>query len=50
MSDHLDVDPRRRALGDGYVLLLRGHRFHTGRGARRAARVVDVTDTPRSTT
>jgi CDP-glycerol glycerophosphotransferase (TagB/SpsB family) len=49
MPDHLDVPAAAAALGDGHVLLLRGHRFHTPAGhetAPGAARVVDVTDHP----
>jgi CDP-glycerol glycerophosphotransferase (TagB/SpsB family) len=50
LSDHLDVDRAAELLGDGFVLLLRGHRFHTvppsdaPEGAR--ARVLDVTAHP----
>ena len=42
---HLDVDRAAEQLGDDYVLLLRGHRFHAG-GGRWAARVLDVTAYP----
>lgn len=49
MADHLDTDAAAEALGPGYLILLRGHRFHararegrTGSGAR----VLDVTDHP----
>ncbi len=44
MTDFLDVEAASRALGDRYVLLLRGHRFHTP--ATTAAGVVDVTAYP----
>jgi CDP-glycerol glycerophosphotransferase (TagB/SpsB family) len=44
MADHLDIDAFADALGETHVLLLRGHRFHAGRGDRRA--VLDVTDHP----
>jgi CDP-glycerol glycerophosphotransferase (TagB/SpsB family) len=50
LSDHLDVALAADLLGDGHVLLLRGHRFHTVRptdaSAGRSARVVDVTGHP----
>lgn len=48
MVDHLDLEAAADALGDGYVLLVRGHRFHAKVPARRGrtARVVDVTDHP----
>ncbi len=48
MADHLDVPAAAEALGEDYVLLLRGHRFHARHPARhgRTARVVDVTDHP----
>ena len=42
---HLDVEQAAASLGDDYVLLLRGHRFHAAAG-RSAARVVDVTSYP----
>ena len=42
---HLDVEEASAGLGDDWVLLLRGHRFHAGTGAR-SSRVVDVTDYP----
>jgi CDP-glycerol glycerophosphotransferase len=42
---HLDVEQAAASLGDDYVLLLRGHRFHASAG-RWAARVVDVTSYP----
>jgi CDP-glycerol glycerophosphotransferase (TagB/SpsB family) len=41
---HLDVAQAAAMLGDDYVLLLRGHRFHAG--AATAGRVVDVTTYP----
>lgn len=48
MVHHLDLEAASRALGPDYVLLMRGHRFHstattTGDGA---ARFLDVTDYP----
>lgn len=42
---HLDVEQAAAALGDDYVLLLRGHRFHAP-GDRWGSRVVDVTTYP----
>ena len=42
---HLDVEEAAAALGDEYVLLLRGHRFHAGGGSW-GSRVVDVTSYP----
>ncbi|MFL6061021.1 MAG: CDP-glycerol glycerophosphotransferase family protein, partial [Marmoricola sp.] len=42
---HLDVTRAAAALGDDYVLLLRGHRFHAP-SAGSAARVLDVTSYP----
>jgi CDP-glycerol glycerophosphotransferase (TagB/SpsB family) len=42
---HLDVEQAAAALGDDYVLLLRGHRFHAA-GDRWGSRVVDVTTYP----
>ena len=44
MTDFLDVEAASRALGDRYVLLLRGHRFHNP--GPTAAGVVDVTPYP----
>ena len=41
---HLDVEEAASALGPDYVVLLRGHRFHSPGGA--ASRVVDVTTYP----
>jgi CDP-glycerol glycerophosphotransferase len=43
---HLDVESAGEALGDGYVLLLRGHRFHPRSTQQRAARWMDVGDYP----
>ncbi|GAA4111174.1 hypothetical protein GCM10022215_06820 [Nocardioides fonticola] len=47
-ADHLDVAAAAQALGERYVLLLRGHRFHRPAGVRgpAGARVVDVTAYP----
>jgi CDP-glycerol glycerophosphotransferase (TagB/SpsB family) len=42
---HLDVEQAAAMLGDDYVLLLRGHRFHAS-GDRWGSRVVDVTSYP----
>lgn len=45
---HLDLERASAALGEDYILLMRGHRFHA-RGASRppeSARVLDVTDYP----
>jgi CDP-glycerol glycerophosphotransferase (TagB/SpsB family) len=44
-AHHLDVEQAAAALGDDYVLLLRGHRFHAP-GSAHAARVLDVTSYP----
>jgi CDP-glycerol glycerophosphotransferase (TagB/SpsB family) len=42
---HLDVERAAAALGEGYVLLMRGHRFHAPtRGS--GSRVIDVTGHP----
>ncbi len=48
MVSHLDIEAARRALGDDYVFLLRGHRFHIRAAGRtsEAGRAVDVTDYP----
>ncbi len=48
MADHLDLEAAAEALGEDYVILLRGHRFHARNPARRGrtARIVDVTDHP----
>jgi CDP-glycerol glycerophosphotransferase (TagB/SpsB family) len=44
---HLDIERAARLLGPGFVLLLRGHRFHRLRPVReRGARLVDVTAYP----
>ena len=48
-STDLDLAAAARALGEDYVLLVRGHRFHAKAGAvsgRHHARVVDVTAYP----
>ncbi|MGZ5416543.1 MAG: bifunctional glycosyltransferase/CDP-glycerol:glycerophosphate glycerophosphotransferase [Nocardioides sp.] len=45
---HLDLESATERLGEEYVFLMRGHRFHA-RGARRSgrtARLIDVTDYP----
>ncbi len=45
---HLDLESASSRLGDDYVFLMRGHRFHargTGRSGR-TARLIDVTDYP----
>jgi CDP-glycerol glycerophosphotransferase len=44
-THHLDVEQAAAALGDDYVLLLRGHRFHTS-AAPAGSRVLDVTSYP----
>jgi CDP-glycerol glycerophosphotransferase len=46
MVDHLDVAATAEALGPGYVLLLRGHRFMPGGDSRAVSRVIDVTGYP----
>lgn len=48
MVSHLDVGEAAEALGDDFVLLMRGHRFHApGRDTTRAvASVIDVSDYP----
>jgi CDP-glycerol glycerophosphotransferase len=45
---HRDIEAARTALGDDYVFLLRGHRFHLRASGRTAegGRAVDVTDYP----
>ncbi len=45
---HLDIESARAALGEDYVFLLRGHRFHLRAAGRTAegGRAVDVTDYP----
>jgi CDP-glycerol glycerophosphotransferase (TagB/SpsB family) len=45
LVDHLDVAAAAEALGPGYVLLLRGHRFMSA-GPARGSRVLDVTTYP----
>ncbi|HET7385990.1 MAG TPA: CDP-glycerol glycerophosphotransferase family protein [Nocardioidaceae bacterium] len=48
-GDFFDVDAAATALGEGFVLLLRGHRFHpphTSPGKTGRARLIDVTDHP----
>ena len=45
--DQLDVERAARELGEGYVFLLRGHRFHRPRsGSTLGARLRDVTEYP----
>lgn len=48
LVSHLDLEAARTALGDDYVFLLRGHRFHVRASGRSAegGRAVDVTDYP----
>jgi CDP-glycerol glycerophosphotransferase (TagB/SpsB family) len=46
MVDHLDVTAAARALGPGYVLLLRGHRFMSATDPGDGSRVLDVTAYP----
>lgn len=48
LVSHLDIAAARSALGDDYVFLLRGHRFHVRASGRRdeGGRAVDVTDYP----
>ncbi|NYI79924.1 CDP-glycerol glycerophosphotransferase family protein [Nocardioides panzhihuensis] len=48
MVEHLDVVAASEALGDDYVILLRGHRFNSKGSERseRTARIIDVTDYP----
>ena len=44
---HLDVESASALLGNEFVLLARGHRFHMAAGrSPRSARLVDVTDYP----
>jgi CDP-glycerol glycerophosphotransferase len=44
---HLDLEASSQALGDDYVLLMRGHRFHPGQErASGNARLIDVTHYP----
>lgn len=46
MTDHLDLAQAADGLGPGFVVLLRGHRFHTPPPVAGAARIVDVTAYP----
>ncbi|MDN5744446.1 MAG: CDP-glycerol:glycerophosphate glycerophosphotransferase [Nocardioidaceae bacterium] len=49
MVRHLDLEAASRALGPDYVLLMRGHRFHTAASSPLndgTARFLDVTDYP----
>jgi CDP-glycerol glycerophosphotransferase len=48
MTRHLDLESATASLGDDYVFLMRGHRFHAQAGERsgRSARLLDVTDYP----
>jgi len=48
MVEHLDVVAASEALGDDYVILLRGHRFNSKGSPRseRTAQLIDVTDYP----
>ena len=48
MAKHLDVESASRALGDDYVMLMRGHRFHARAGHHegRSTRMIDVTTYP----
>jgi CDP-glycerol glycerophosphotransferase len=47
LTPHLDLEAASRALGPGYVMLLRGHRFHVHADrAEAGARLLDVTDYP----
>ncbi len=48
MTRHLDLESATALLGDDYVFLMRGHRFHARAGERagRSTRLVDVTDYP----
>ncbi len=44
---HLDLETSSKALGDDFVLLMRGHRFHPGqRRPAEKARLIDVTTYP----
>ncbi len=48
LAEHLDLETASEALGEEYVFLMRGHRFHS-RGAHRLGthrRLIDVTDYP----
>ncbi|WP_084653482.1 bifunctional glycosyltransferase/CDP-glycerol:glycerophosphate glycerophosphotransferase [Nocardioides insulae] len=46
--EHLDVESASRELGENYVFLMRGHRYHAGAGERSAksAALIDVTHYP----
>jgi CDP-glycerol glycerophosphotransferase len=47
IANYLDLESASAALGDDYVLLMRGHRFHAQANRRaRATRILDVTDYP----
>jgi CDP-glycerol glycerophosphotransferase len=48
MAKHLDVESASRELGDDFVMLMRGHRFHARAGLDegRSTRMVDVTTYP----
>ncbi|MET1059342.1 MAG: CDP-glycerol glycerophosphotransferase family protein [Nocardioides sp.] len=48
MAKHLDVESASRALGDDFVMLMRGHRFHARAGHHegRSTRMIDVTTYP----
>jgi len=45
---HLDLEAASQRLGEDFVFLMRGHRFHVRRvdRARRTARIIDVTEYP----
>jgi CDP-glycerol glycerophosphotransferase len=48
MTRHLDLESATASLGDDFVFLMRGHRFHAQAGERSgpSARLLDVTDYP----
>ena len=48
MTRHLDLESATVSLGDDFVFLMRGHRFHAQAGERggRSARLLDVTEYP----
>jgi CDP-glycerol glycerophosphotransferase len=48
MTQHLDLESATTLLGEEYVFLMRGHRFHAQSTERtgRTARLIDVTDYP----
>lgn len=46
LVDHLDVNAAAEALGPGFVLLLRGHRFMARPSSTSSARVLDVSAYP----